>query len=241
MVGKSREALETLLATTGALDSTRGASSNETFEPSGDESWLENWLTYTERLDGHSLDLAFRLTWDELGGMHFLAGRVAPFLEAVGEAWADGRIDILHEHFTSERLRDFLVSKWRPLGDLASGPKVLLSTLPGELHNLGLHMVSVVITLAGCRPTFLGPNMPPEEIAAAARRNDCRSVLISISSAYDNRQSIRELRALREELDDDIRLVVGGSGDPGDIPDTVHIQDLEKLYDWACQLRAGRN
>ena len=46
----------------------------------------------------------------------------------------------------------------------AGGPRVLLTTLPGEPHGLGLLMVEALLTLDGCRCLSLGVQTPPGDI-----------------------------------------------------------------------------
>ncbi|MFW6054030.1 MAG: MerR family transcriptional regulator, partial [Persicimonas sp.] len=87
--------------------------------PADDQEWIDTWLDAAARFDGDALETHLYRAWNRLGGVRFLEGRVGPFLTALGEAWASGRLNVSHEHFTSERLRDFLTRQWRPLSDRA--------------------------------------------------------------------------------------------------------------------------
>jgi DNA-binding transcriptional MerR regulator len=116
------------------------------------------------------------------GPRGFLVEVVGPLVTLVGREWADGRLEIRHEHFVSERLEDLLRSlrvEIEPRG----GPIVLLATLSGELHGLGMHMAGLVTALCGFTPRVLGTDTPNEEIAKAAKEAGASAVAISISLA----------------------------------------------------------
>ena len=240
VVGEDKSGLRAMLQKTGALDAVdteSGPDADEVSdEPKPDREWVEDWLEAAAQLDGERLEMFFRRSWNELGGLRFLNKRANVFLEELGEAWADGRLEVLHEHFTSERLRDFLTSKWRPLSDRANGPKVVCATLPGEHHILGLHMAAVVMALAGCQPVFLGADTPLADIAGAARQQSCEGVLISISIAADRATTQRSLSSLSLALNPEVELVVGGAGMPTSLEDITTFSTLDGLYEWALEL-----
>jgi len=98
-----------------------------------------------------------------LGPLPFLETMVAPLLREVGEAWEKGRLRVRHEHFVAERLGDLLRSLRLPLEERAGGPLVVLATLPGEAHGLGLQMAALVVAFAGCRVLYLGTETPVPE------------------------------------------------------------------------------
>ena len=45
-----------------------------------------------------------------------------------------------------------------PFDDRAHGPAVVLATLPGEAHAIGLQMAALVIAMSGCRVCYVGPD-----------------------------------------------------------------------------------
>lgn len=194
---------------------------------------VEVWLNATRAFDGPQLERLFRADWIDLGPVEFLTQRVGPFLFELGAAWAERRLAVAHEHFASERLRDFLVANWRPLSDRATGPIVLCATLPGEAHVLGLHMVAVVFAIAGLRVVNIGADAPVEEIARTANNNRAAAVAISLSVAANRFAARRDLTDLRDALDDDVDLVVGGLGAPQGLPDVHHFASIHDLVDWA--------
>jgi DNA-binding transcriptional MerR regulator len=197
------------------------------------ESGLEEMLEPLRTFDADRLMRAFQSDWAQLGPLEFLEHRAAPFLRAVGEAWAEGTLDVRHEHFASAVLGDFLRVVRRPLDDRASGPLAALATLPGELHGLGLQMAALVFSSAGWRPLVLGVDTPISQIAALAREALLGAVALSRiqPAARDGTASVRELR---RRLPRTIPLLVGGAGAPaGERLNGVEIfRDLAGLDQW---------
>jgi MerR family transcriptional regulator, light-induced transcriptional regulator len=150
--------------------------------------------------------------WARLGPQRCLDSWVAPLLHEIGQSWREGRLEIRHEHFISERIHDFLRSIRLPQEERASGPPVALATLSGEEHGIGLEMAALVIAQAGLSPLLLGTQMPEEEIAQAARERRARAVAVSISKHMPEAERRKRLRKLRRLLPTDTHLLLGGGG-----------------------------
>ena len=227
----STDAPTELLAHTGP-----GSAVDEVRETQSPPSWLAHWLHLVATLDGESLDRLFRRDHGLLGTMRFLNERGGPFLEALGEAWASGRLTVANEHFASERFREFLSRTWGPIAADNTGPVVLCVTMPGEHHQLGLHMAAATVALAGLRVLFLGANMPPQDAAQAARMSGAVAVLVSISRVIEPPTVRRQLYELRLALGDDVVIVAGGRGAPTRYDSVVSLGSLDALAGWATNL-----
>ena len=208
----------------------------EVVPPRPGQSWLERWLFFVTRLDGDSLDQIFRRDHGLLGTMGFLNERAGPFLDAVGEAWADGRLTVANEHFASERFREFLAGIWWPIAAENNGPTVVCATMPGEHHQLGLQMAAATLALAGLRVVFLGENMPPQDTALAAQMTTAAAVVISVSRAMEPPTVRRQLHELRVALGHRIEIVIGGAGAPAADSAAIAPGSLNNLAAWAENL-----
>src|SRR5690242_16717690 len=112
-------------------------------------SFVERCLDCVKRLDGEGLVFELDRAWNDLGAMEFHSGSLGPFLRALGESWDRGDVEVGHEHFASEYVREFLTMHWRPMSARATGPRIVCATLSGEEHVLGLHMAAMALSLAG--------------------------------------------------------------------------------------------
>ena len=195
-------------------------------------------LAMVEAFDAERLTAALLSEWGRLGALAFLTTRVGPLVERVGREWAEGRLEIRHEHFLSERLGDLLRSLRLPLDHQATGPVVICATLPGETHALGLQMAALLMAASGLRVLYLGPNTPPAELAALAADLPAAHVALSISSTADAQATTRHLRRLRQLLPDEVGIVAGGRGAPAPRPGLTVVSDFDALGGWARQMTA---
>jgi len=165
----------------------------------------------------------------------YIETRISPCLEVIGTAWQKGEIDIAHEHFASERISDVLRGARLRFEETASGSLVVLATLPGEAHGLGVQMAALVLSARGLRVLSLGTEVPVAEVAALAERTAAAAVGISVSVS-SRKQAASGVAALRSELPRKIELVVGGAGAPGSIKGVTTFSDLRELDAWAENL-----
>jgi len=194
---------------------------------------IEVWLGHVERYEGRAFERELRSSWATLGAMAFLERRAGPFVRELGRRWERGELGVRHEHFASERTREFLSQLWRPLSDAATGPAIVLATLPGEQHVLGLHMAALTLTLSNARVIFLGADAPAVEIARAVEQHGAEAVALSAASSADRAELARHVATLLSALPARVRVVVGGAGfDPP--PEGVdHTPSLTSLLAWA--------
>jgi methanogenic corrinoid protein MtbC1 len=198
---------------------------------------LEPLLRAAAACDADALRRILLADWAALGPLGFLDRRVGPFLNAVGRAWAHGTLDVRHEHFVTDRLDDLLRRLRAPFDEQATGPTVVLTTLPGEAHALGLVMASLLLATAGLRVVSLGSQTPIDEIEALATDLGARAVAISLSSATRGAASRRALTALRRRLPSRIQMVVGGDGAPSSLEGVLTLGGFGDLLAWAQQIR----
>ena len=166
----------------------------------------------------------------------FVERTLSPLLQHVGRAWADGRLDIRHEHLLSGVAEDVLRQRrivHEGRGDRQA--RIVLATLPSEQHALGLQMASYVASAFSLRLAILGPDTPVVEIVETAKQFQADAVGISVSLANAGPSVEQGLRELREHLPPKCRLIVGGEGGHGarrPIPDISYFDNLEEFADW---------
>jgi DNA-binding transcriptional MerR regulator/methylmalonyl-CoA mutase cobalamin-binding subunit len=150
-----------------------------------------------------------------LGPRSFVTELAHPLAVRVGELWAEGKLEVRHEHVASACLTSQLHLLLGALEDGDRSPSSLLATLPGEPHQLGLDMVAVYLAANLAAPHVLGPDTPPPQIVSAARAFEVDAVGVSISPAADRRVASRAVKMLAESLPGTIDLWLGGAGAQG--------------------------
>lgn len=142
----------------------------------------------------------------------FVLETFAPLVRAVGDRWAGGRLEIFEEHLITRQLVRFLDVAMSRLGPSLDDPHVLLGSLPGEHHALGLLMVEALLRHSGVATLNLGPNIPMDQIVAAVERTRVSAVALSFSASYP-RGSIRtDLQELASRLSPGVEVWIGGEG-----------------------------
>lgn len=176
----------------------------------GAERFRAEALSAGERLAAGELHDVLMRAVVSLRPADFLSEVVGPLLADVGERWAEGHLRPAHEHVVSVSLRrvlDFLLDTF---GHEPDAPVLVTGTLSGELHEFGALLAAVVAADEGWRVVYLGPSLPPEEIAAAAATTGAAAVAISVVYRPENWQVSDEMMRLREGLPEGTLLVVGG-------------------------------
>ncbi|KIG02372.1 cobalamin metabolism transcriptional regulator, MerR family [Burkholderia sp. MR1] len=145
----------------------------------------------------------------------FVLDVAAPLAARIGNAWAVGTLQVYHEHLFSEALQVTLRSLMRPLSDAVRGrgnrPRVLLTTLSGEGHGLGILMAEAMFTLSECQCIQLGLQTPLHDIVSAAAAHDVDIVALSFTSVLPAQVILTSLSELRGMLPPHVRIWVGGS------------------------------
>lgn len=158
---------------------------------------------------------------------------VCPLIERIGLSWQQGSLRPGHEHMATAVLREFLVAPVPGSQTAPSAPEIIITTPAGEIHELGALLASVSARDLGWRVTYLGPNLPTEEIVACARGRGARAVALSV--VYPPHCPVIEgkLRKIREMLPSSTALLVGGRAAGSYAP---RLADLE--IHWAFDLTA---
>ncbi len=183
-------------------------------EPPAGEPQRQDIEIYLRLIKSHQLPELRRHLAQALarqGLQEFIADTVAPLNLAVGDAWMRGFLAVFEEHLYTELLQRVLrnaVSAMQPQG---GAPRILLTSFPNELHNLGLLMVEAMLSVEGAQCISLGTETPAAEIVEAARAHSADIVALSFSAAYSDAKAIDGLKELRAMLPGSVLLCAGGT------------------------------
>lgn len=173
---------------------------------------IRNVLGLLTSHDTQGLRLALNQAMLRQGLNRFVLDTVVALNRAVGAAWMRGDLEIFEEHLYSEQMKSLLRQAINSLPSEANAqPRILLTTLPDEHHELGLLMAECLFSLAGATCIYLGAQTPLFDIKLAAIAHHVDVVALSFSSAFPVRQRASALKQLRELLHPDVEIWAGGT------------------------------
>ena len=179
-----------------------------------------------------------------LGVERFVLEVVAPLTVLVGDAWTQGRIEIFEEHLYTEQIQHLLRQAIGPMPETGQTPRVLLTTLRGEEHQIGLLMAHACLAVEGAQCISLGVQTPAAGIVQAARAHRADIVGLSFSPAVQLRVACAGLADLREQLDRSVAIWAGGAvwqRVRKTIPGVTFISSLTAVPSALADWRAGHS
>ena len=144
------------------------------------------------------------------GLQNFVLESLPPLHVAIGDAWARGELQIHEEHLYTEQLQVALRTAINAFPRASGNPRMLLTTLPGEQHALGLLMVESLLVPEGAQCISLGAQTPLEDVRRAALAHEVDVVALSFSAVFPVRQATEGLAVLRRQLPPPVALWAGG-------------------------------
>jgi DNA-binding transcriptional MerR regulator/methylmalonyl-CoA mutase cobalamin-binding subunit len=167
-------------------------------------------LTLLKAHDAAGLHITLASLLVRHGVQRFVVETVAPLNRAIGEAWMRGELQVFEEHLYTEQLQIALRGALFALPRQSGLPRILLTTVPGEQHGIGLLMVDALVSPEGAQCISLGTQTPFDDIRRAALAHKAHIVALSFSMAYPLRQVGEALVSLRRQLPSAVALWAGG-------------------------------
>jgi DNA-binding transcriptional MerR regulator/methylmalonyl-CoA mutase cobalamin-binding subunit len=173
--------------------------------------YLERGLAAARALDARGLETVLRRALVALGAEAFIDEVAVPFLRALGTSWEEGKLTIAHEHLASAVMGGVL-GMVTDVVDADSGGMVIVATPARQRHELGALLAAATAATAGWRVTYLGADLPADDIAAAARQRNASAVALSVVYPTDVDALAEEMRRLRSALPPHVEIIAGGEG-----------------------------
>ncbi len=207
-----------------------------------DNETMAQALRAIENLDADGLQMALERATMTLSKPALVEQIVSPLLERIGEEWREGTIRMASEHLASATLRTFLGNLNGAFPVMADSPRLLVTTPAGQLHELGALIAATAAAAEGWHITYLGPSLPAEEIAGAAKNDKSRAIALSIVLP-DDAHLKNELSRLAQLLPDNVALLVGGRAaiHYADTLKEIGAQRLHDLQDFRTELDSLRS
>lgn len=163
---------------------------------------------------------------------------IVPLMNEIGERWHDGSLRVAQEHLATAVVRSHLRSVAESGLAGKNAPRIVVTTPAGQHHEIGALLAAAVANECGWEAFYLGPNLPAVEILGAVKECGARALALSAALGPEETGLHEELRALREFLDPDFPIFVGGSGAAADDPmlSEVGVIRLASLSELALEL-----
>jgi DNA-binding transcriptional MerR regulator/methylmalonyl-CoA mutase cobalamin-binding subunit len=171
---------------------------------------LERCMQAIEELDGTGLEFQLERAAVDLSRINLTEELLVPLMQAIGDRWRRGELRPMHEHLATAAVRSFIGSLHSAYRVPSGAPRLIVTTPAGQLHELGALVAACAAAAEGWQVTYLGPDLPCEEIVAAARQRKARGVLLSIVFPADDSFVGEEVVRLRRHLGEEVGILVGG-------------------------------
>jgi DNA-binding transcriptional MerR regulator/methylmalonyl-CoA mutase cobalamin-binding subunit len=158
-----------------------------------DEARLET--IYNDLLSLHPIELVTRQV-------------LTPLLTELGRRWESGEGNVAEEHFFAFYLRNKLGARYHHRAPRGRGTRLLITSMPGDLHELGLLIFALAAHDSGYRVLNLGPSMPLDELPAVLAKSPCDAIVLSGSGATRPASIAEPLKALTSAVE--VPVFVGG-------------------------------
>src|ERR1700712_4420779 len=157
---------------------------------------MQQFLTAAAQMDTagieQSLDDGFALGSFE----HVVDSWLFPTLDALGEGWARGEIDVAGEHAASHAVHRRLSAAFDAAGSRSRGAAVVVGLPSGSQHELGALAFATAIRRRGLDVLYLGANVPVDSWETAVRSRAARAAVLAVVTPADRPQA----RAVAERL-----------------------------------------
>lgn len=150
------------------------------------------------------------------GMYRFVTDVIAPLTAMIGAQWAGGQLAVFEEHLYTESVQMIMRNAISsiPSADTQTGhlsrPRIVLATIPHEMHGLGLLMSEAIFVLEGARCMSLGVHTPVMEVAQAARTQEADIVALSFSASARPSHVLTALADLLAALPPSVEIWAGG-------------------------------
>ncbi len=136
-----------------------------------------------------------------------------PVLKEAGRLWQRDEISVADEHFITQTTLTLMSQLYLYFPEVKkTGHRLVAACVTGELHDLGLKMISDFFEMDGWDTCFLGANTPKDSIIESIRCQKADLVALSASHPMLVGEVEGIIAALRCEKDlSHVKILVGGA------------------------------
>lgn len=174
--------------------------------------WQEYEAALFQRRDQAARAILEQALWRRIPVAKIFDDFIAPTLVSVGAKWSRGEASVYDEHRISFQIRTHIQHLDDLLPDPHPGaPIAVLACPPGDMHELPLQMVGLVLKEVGWIPESTGINTPLRALRDAVRR--LRPRVVAITCTYRQKGTEKFLTGVRGLTSEKkISFLYGGGG-----------------------------
>ena len=178
------------------------------------ESCIRSCVDAINRMDAQNLSDIIDDAENSLGLRESLIAVVDPLITRLSAAKARDGASIARNSFSGSVLRSILNRKFTKRNQGKGGPLLLITTPTGQWEEVGAILADLCGQSLGWRSLYLGPDLPAEEIIAAAAQHTPSAISIVIAEHSTNNAMAEELIRIRDGVKQ-IPLLIGGHSSSG--------------------------
>ena len=166
-------------------------------------------------------------------------GLIQRIMCKIGELWFENKISVAQEHYCTALTQTAISQLYSVIFSTPSNGHTMIGCcIGGELHELGMRMITNLFAYEGWNSLFLGAGIPEEALLSAVKEQKPELVALSVTMPQHLLLCKNMIEALRRE-NPGTRIAIGGRAFE-DIPDIwkvwnadVYTTDARGLIQWA--------
>jgi DNA-binding transcriptional MerR regulator/methylmalonyl-CoA mutase cobalamin-binding subunit len=179
--------------------------------PAVGRAFVERMLEAASQFRAADCEQAMTLAVAVLPPARLVSEVLQPLLREVGERWHRGEFAISQERLVSKLVSRHVRLMLYAYDRTARYETIVFATLPGERHELGLLMSAMLCASRGFKVHYMGPDLPPEEIARFGREVGAAVIALSVVLKDHLEQVPAQLEVLDAGLPEGAAIWIGGS------------------------------
>jgi methanogenic corrinoid protein MtbC1 len=129
----------------------------------------------------------------------------------IGRLWQTNRLSVAQEHYCTAATQ-LVMSQLYPyiFSNRKNGRILVGSCVAGDLHEIGVRMVSDFFEMDGWDTFYLGASTPASDLVRTLEERQADVLAVSATMAFHVRPVVELIAAVRSRLGDGVKVLVGG-------------------------------
>ncbi|WP_114752733.1 cobalamin B12-binding domain-containing protein [Pleomorphovibrio marinus] len=130
----------------------------------------------------------------------------------VGQLWQCNKITVAHEHYCTAATQQIMSGLYQHIFSAKRKGKTLVAcSISGELHELGIRMVTDFFEMEGWDTYYLGANMPDNQLQEALKEYRADVLALSVTLPTQVSKAKTLIKKIRDNRDlASLKIMVGG-------------------------------